>query len=233
MHSISNPVAELLKRIAIAAQAAHRSADSVRLIAASKTQSGQTIARVADDGVADFGENYVNEALPKIAALAHRNLTWHFIGAIQSNKTAQIAQHFQWVHTVDRLKIAQRLSHQRHASAPPLDVLVQVNVDAEPTKAGIAPTALAEFAQQLQPLPRLRLRGVMASPRPTADALKQADAFARMRALFEAARPVGGAHWDTLSMGMTSDFETAIREGATMIRVGTAIFGPRPARADV
>jgi pyridoxal phosphate enzyme (YggS family) len=233
MRSISNPIPELRERIARAAQSAGRSPDSVRLVAASKTQSPQAIARVADAGVVDFGENYVNEALPKIAALAHRKLTWHFIGAIQSNKTAEIAQNFHWVHTLDRLKVAQRLSRQRSASAAPLDVLVQINIDAESTKAGIAPEALAEFAKQLLPLPHLRLRGLMAIPKPTSDPVRQAAAFARLRTLFDATQPAGAQHWDTLSMGMTSDFETAIREGATMIRIGTAIFGPRAVRADV
>ncbi len=233
MRSISNPIAELRNRVSLAAQSAGRTPDAVRLIGASKTQSPQAIARVADDGVADFGENYVNEALPKIAALNDRKLVWHFIGAIQSNKTAEIARHFQWVHTMDRLKIAQRLSRQRSASMEPLDVLIQINIDAEPTKAGIAPEALAEFATQLLPLPRLRLRGLMAIPKPTSEARRQADAFIRLRALFDAAHPAGGPHWDTLSMGMSSDFEIAIREGATMIRIGTALFGPRGARADV
>ena len=194
MRSISNPIAELQKRIALAAESVRRSPDSVRLVAASKTQSPEAIARVADAGIADFGENYVNEALPKIAALAHRNLTWHFIGAIQSNKTADIARHFQWVHTLDRLKVAERLSRQRGGSAGPLDVLVQINIDAEPTKAGIAPTALAEFAAQLLPLPHLRLRGLMAIPKPTSDPMRQAAAFARLRTLFLATQPAGAQH---------------------------------------
>jgi PLP dependent protein len=232
MHSISNHITALRERLAAAALRAHRSPDAIRLVAVAKTHGIEAITRAAHAGVEDFGENYVNEALPKIAALRDLHLTWHFIGAIQSNKTADIARNFQWVQTVDRVKIAQRLSEQRPTEAGPLDVLIQINVDREPQKAGIAPDALAEFVAQLLLLPRLRIRGLMAIPRPVSEPAAQAAAFHRMRELFESGRPTGAAHWDTLSMGMTGDFEAAIAEGATMIRIGTAIFGPRETRAN-
>jgi pyridoxal phosphate enzyme (YggS family) len=231
MHSISNHIIELRQRIASAAHRAKRQSAAVRIVAVSKTHGPEAIASAAQSGIADFGENYVNEALPKIAALARLNLTWHFIGSIQSNKTADIARHFQWVQTVDRIKVAQRLSAQRPQGADPLDVLIQVNIDDEPQKGGIAPEGLAEFAAQLLALPRLRLRGLMAIPRPTADPALQSAAFRRMRELFVSGKPPGAATWDTLSMGMTGDFEVAIAEGTTMIRIGTAIFGRREEHA--
>jgi hypothetical protein len=227
MDSIRNHIVDLRQRVADAAKHARRRPGDVRIVAVSKNHDVDAIACAARTGIADFGENYVNEALPKIAALAHLNLTWHFIGAIQSNKTADIARHFQWVQTVDRVKVAQRLSAQRPTDAGPLDVLIQINIDAEPQKAGIAPDGLAEFAAQLLQLPRLRIRGLMAIPRPAAEPALQSAAFRRMREMFTAAKPAGAADWDTLSMGMTADFEAAIAEGATMIRIGTAIFGPR------
>jgi len=232
MHSISNHVTAVQKRVAEAAQRNGRVRDSIRLVGASKTQSAETIRAAASCGITEFGENYLNDALPKIDALRDLPLQWHFIGAIQSNKTRDIARHFQWVQTLDRTKIAQRLSDQRPESADALDVLIQVNIDDEPQKAGIAPDALAEFAPHVLKLPRIRLRGLMSIPRPETDPLAQRSAFRRMRELFERAKPVGATHWDTLSMGMTQDFETAIAEGATMIRIGTALFGPRGARGD-
>lgn len=232
MHSISNHVTAVQKRVAEAAQRNGRVRDSIRLVGASKTQSAETIRAAASCGITEFGENYLKDALPKIDALRDLPLQWHFIGAIQSNKTRDIARHFQWVQTLDRAKIAQRLSDQRPESADALDVLIQVNIDDEPQKAGVAPDALAEFAPHILKLPRIRLRGLMSIPRPETDPLAQRTAFRRMRELFERAKPVGATHWDTLSMGMTQDFETAIAEGATMIRIGTALFGPRGARSD-
>ena len=230
MQSISKRIAELNLRLNAAARKANRSAAGVRLIAVSKTHDAAAIRSAAAAGLQDFGENYLNEALPKIRALGDLRLTWHFIGAIQSNKTADIARNFQWVQTVDRLKIAERLSRQRPEGAGPLNVLIQINIDDEPQKAGIRAAALAEFAAQLLPLPRIRLRGLMAIPRPVDDPAQQAAAFRRMRELFSAAKPTGATHWDTLSMGMSGDFEIAIAEGATMVRIGTAIFGPRTPR---
>jgi PLP dependent protein len=232
MHSISNHVTAVQKRVAEAAQRNGRVRDSIRLVGASKTQSAETIRAAVSCGITEFGENYLNDALPKIDALRDLSLQWHFIGAIQSNKTRDIARHFQWVQTLDRAKIAQRLSDQRPEDADALDVLIQVNIDDEPQKAGIAPDALAEFAPHVLKLPRIRLRGLMSIPRPEVDPEVQRTAFRRMRELFERAKPVGATHWDTLSMGMTQDFETAIAEGATMIRIGTALFGPRGARSD-
>jgi PLP dependent protein len=232
MHSISNHVSAVQKRVAEAAQRNGRVRDSIRLVGASKTQSAETIRAAASCGITEFGENYLNDALPKIDALRDLSLQWHFIGAIQSNKTRDIAHHFQWVQTLDRAKIAQRLSDQRPEDADALDVLIQVNIDDEPQKAGIAPDALAEFAPHVLKLPRIRLRGLMSIPRPEVDPDVQRTAFRRMRELFERAKPVGATHWDTLSMGMTQDFETAIAEGATMIRIGTALFGARGARGD-
>jgi PLP dependent protein len=227
MHSISNHVADLEQRVARAALRSGRQRDAVRLIAVSKSQSADAIRDAVQAGLLEIGENYVAEALPKIAALNDPALCWHFIGAVQSNKTRDIARHFQWVQTIDRAKVAQRLSDQRPADATPLDVLIQINIDAEAQKAGIAPQALAEFAALLLKMPRLRLRGLMAIPRPAAEPETQRRAFRRMRALFDDERPAGATQWDTLSMGMTQDFEIAIEEGATMIRIGTAIFGPR------
>ncbi len=231
MHSISNHVTAVQKRVAEAAQRNGRVRDSIRLVAASKTQSAETIRAAVSCGITEFGENYLSDALPKIDALRDLSLQWHFIGAIQSNKTRDIARYFQWVQTLDRAKIAQRLSDQRPEDADALDVLIQVNIDDEPQKAGIAPGALAEFAPHVLKLPRIRLRGLMSIPRPEVDPEAQRTAFRRMRELFERAKPLGATHWDTLSMGMTQDFEIAIAEGATMIRIGTALFGPRGARS--
>lgn len=227
MHSISNHVTDVQQRVVAAAQRAPRQHAPVRLVAVSKSQTVEAIRAAAQTGVTDFGENYLGEALAKIEALRDLPLCWHFIGAVQSNKTRDIARHFQWVQTIDRAKVAQRLSAQRPDDSEPLDVLIQINIDDEPQKAGIAPPALAEFAELLLKLPRIRLRGLMAIPRPEVQPERQQSAFRRMRALFESARPADAAHWDTLSMGMTQDFQTAIAEGATMIRIGTAIFGSR------
>jgi pyridoxal phosphate enzyme (YggS family) len=231
MHSISNHVAAVQKRVAQAAQRRGR-VDSIRLVAASKSQSADTIRAAASCGITEFGENYLSDALPKIGALRDLPLHWHFIGSVQSNKTRDIARHFQWVQTLDRAKIAQRLSEQRPDESGELDVLIQINIDGEPQKAGIAPDALAEFAAQLTELPRIRVRGLMSIPRPSVDPEIQRLAFRRMRELFDRARPARATQWDTLSMGMTQDFEAAIAEGATMIRIGTALFGRRGAPHD-
>ncbi len=194
----------------------------------SKTRTAREIEGVIEAGVADIGENYLAEAMPKIAALAQRTVRWHFIGAIQSNKTHGIASAFDWVHTVDRDKVARRLSQQRHADAPPLNVLLQVNVDDEPQKAGVSVEGLSELVGYVARLPRIALRGLMAIPRETQDAGDKRASFRRLAQLFEMHRPIGRNSWDTLSMGMSGDFELAIEEGATLIRVGTAIFGERP-----
>jgi len=227
---VAASLAEIRVRIATAARAAGRDPAAVRLVAVSKTRDAEEIRQVAGCGVRDFGENYVDEALRKIDALRDMNLTWHFVGAIQSNKTRDIALRFQWVHTVDRERIAKRLSDQRPDSSAPLDVLLQVNVDREPQKAGVSEERLAELAAYVAALPRLRLRGLMAIPRESADRKVQRDAFRRLALAFKRVRPPGRDTWDSLSMGMTADFEVAIAEGATIIRLGTAIFGPRSGR---
>lgn len=197
----------------------------VRLLAVSKTRTAAEVRAARQAGLTDFGENYLQEALPKMTALANANITWHFIGAVQSNKTRAIAAHFDWVHTVDRSRVASRLD----AAAPaPLDVCIQVNIDAEARKAGVAPDELPALVRQTAALPRLRLRGLMAIPRPDGDSRAS---FRRLRQLFNGLAAQAGPHWDTLSMGMSADFETAVEEGATIVRIGTAIFGPRPAVA--
>lgn len=224
MHSIENRISQLRTRITRAAADAGRDADEIRLVAISKRKPETDIRAAAASGLKDFGENYLQEAAAKITALSDLDLTWHFVGAIQSNKTTEIARLFQWVHTVDREKIARRLSNSRPESAEPLDVLIQVNLDDEAQKAGVPPAALAELAARIVDLPRLRLRGVMAIPKPSET---PGVAFRALQRAFEHSRPSAATHWDTLSMGMTRDFEAAIGEGATIIRVGTAIFGPR------
>ena len=197
----------------------------VRLLAVSKARGAAEVEAAHAVGLADFGENYLQEALPKMSALAHLPLVWHFTGAIQSNKTRDIAGRFQWVHTVDRARIASRLDA---AARQAIDVCIQVNIDAEARKAGVAPAQAGALVAHVRGLPRLRLHGLMVIPNPGGDAR---GSFRRTRALFEALRPQAGPHWDTLSMGMSGDFETAIEEGATIVRIGTAIFGPRPSRA--
>jgi len=219
----------LHERITKAARGAGRDASSVRLLAVSKTFPATVIAEAARAGQRAFGENYVQEAVDKIDALAgsaHQPLEWHFIGPIQSNKTRTIAERFDWVQSVDRLKVAERLCDQRPINLPPLNVLLQVNVSGEATKGGVAPEELGELAAAVARLPRLRLRGVMAIPAPEADGKRQREAFAMTNALFRQLREQG-QDGDVLSIGMSDDLEAAIAEGSTMVRVGTAIFGAR------
>ena len=184
---------------------------------------------MAAAGQTCFGENYVQEAVVKLTALTALRLEWHFIGPIQTNKTRAIAEHFAWVHSVDRLKIAERLSAQRPAGLPPLNVCLQINLDHAASKQGCAPQQAAELAAAIAPLPGLRLRGLMTIPTPQPDFSSQRQAFAQLRQLRDAlnAREFG-VHLDTLSMGMSADLEAAIAEGTTLVRVGTALFGPRP-----
>ncbi len=222
----------VIERINRAARAVSRDPASVTLLAVSKTFGAEAVLAAAAAGQRRFGENYVQEGVEKIARtreLAPQlGLEWHFIGPIQSNKTRPIAEHFDWVHSVDRLKIAQRLSEQRPAERGPLDVLLQVNVSGEASKSGVAPDEVLPLAQAVSALPRLRLRGLMAIPEPTDDVAQQRAAF---RALHSALERLRGAlptsPLDTLSMGMSADLEAAIAEGATLVRVGTAIFGAR------
>ena len=199
---------------------ARRTPGSVHLLAVSKARTAAEVRAAHGHGLRHFGENYAQEAIAKVQALADLDITWHFIGAIQSNKTRDLARHFQWIHTVDRAKVARRLST---AAERDLDVCIQVNIDAEPQKAGVDPAALPALVDCVADLPRLKLRGLMVIPEP-GDAR---DSFRRTRQLFDALAPSGGEHWDTLSMGMSDDFADAIAEGATLVRVGTAIFGPR------
>lgn len=231
--SISENLQLVQHRIANSAQAAGRDPASITLLAVSKTFNVQAVLAAAQAGQRAFGENYVQEAIDKITAtrdLREHNpdlqLEWHFIGPIQSNKTRQIAEHFDWVHSVDRLKIAQRLSEQRPADMPPLQICLQVNVSGEATKSGLEPEALLELAGAVVLLPNIRLRGLMAIPEPTEDVQQQCAAFAKLRFMQNDLQAVG-IQTDTLSMGMSADMDAAIAEGATIVRIGTAIFGVR------
>ncbi|WP_374441619.1 YggS family pyridoxal phosphate-dependent enzyme [Pseudomonas panipatensis] len=223
MSTIAENIAKVRTRIREAAQACGRAPESVRLLAVSKTKPAADIRAAHACGLVDFGENYLQEALAKQSELADLALTWHFIGPIQSNKTRPIAEHFHWVHSVDRLKVAQRLSEQRPAGLPPLNLCLQVNVSGEASKSGCAPEELAELARAVHALPNLTLRGLMAIPEPTEDIAAQQAAFARLRQLM-IDLDLG---LDTLSMGMSHDLEAAIAEGATWVRIGTALFGAR------
>ena len=212
--------------LAKAAVEAGRSPDAVRLLAASKTQSPDTVLEAVSAGQRDFGENFAKEGVEKMAATGRDDLIWHFIGHIQSNKTRVIAENFAWVHTVDRLKIAERLSKQRPYYADELNICIEVNIDDEEGKSGVKANDALQLAQSIEALPRLRLRGLMCIPaiRETPD--EQHAPFARTRELSESLAR-SGIDLDTLSMGMTSDFVPAIHEGATIVRIGTALFGPR------
>ena len=223
MSTIAENIAKVGERIREAAQASGRDLDGIGLLAVSKTKPAAAVREAFAAGVRDFGENYLQEALDKQAELSELPLIWHFIGPIQSNKTKPIAEHFAWVHSVDRLKIAQRLSEQRPAGLPPLNICLQVNVSAEASKSGCAPAELAALAQAVSQLPNLRLRGLMAIPEPTDDVAAQRAAFARLREL----RDGLPLPLDTLSMGMSHDLDAAIAEGATWVRIGTALFGAR------
>jgi PLP dependent protein len=217
------------RRVAEAASAAGRAPDSVRLVAVSKLQPVAMVRGAATAGQVDFGENYVQEGCDKIAALADvPGLVWHFIGQLQGNKTREVAEHFDWVHTVDRGRIAARLSAQRPAHMPPLQVLLQVSLADEPGKGGVTPAELPALAAAVAVLPRLQLRGLMCIPPPVADVEAQRQPFRRLHELL-AALQAAGHPVDTLSMGMSDDLEAAVLEGATLVRVGTAIFGRRPA----
>lgn len=216
--------------VSAAALRAGRPAGSVTLIAVSKFQPAEAIAAAHAAGLQHFGENYVQEGVAKIQALAELPLVWHFIGALQTNKTRAVAEHFHWVHTVDRLSIAQRLSTQRPAGMPALQVCLQVMLAPEPGKAGLAPTEVPALAAAVATLPGLQLRGLMCIPPPAVDIATQRAYFHEL-ALLLARLQAGGLAVDTLSMGMSADFEAAILEGATHVRIGTAIFGARPAHS--
>ena len=226
MTTIAANLETVRKRIAAACLAAGRAPGDVRLLAVSKTFGPDAVAEAHAAGQTAFGENYIQEAVEKMAALSHLPLEWHCIGPIQSNKTRLVAQHFDWAHTVDRLKIAQRLSEQRPAELPPLQVCIQVNVDGGPTKSGVLPAEALALAREVAALPRLRLRGLMCIPEPAPDFIAARAVFMRAKALFDQIK-ADGLTLDTLSMGMTADLEAAIDAGSTLVRVGTAIFGGR------
>lgn len=232
MSSPQQRLTRVRERIRTAERACGRSPDSVELLAVSKQQPIEAITELVAAGQRRFGENYLQEALPKLHALQQQTseqqaLEWHFIGPIQSNKTRSIAEHFAWVHSVDRLRIARRLGEQRPANQPPLNICLQVNVSGEISKSGVDPDALPALAHAVAALPGLRLRGLMAIPAPSDDPLEQRRPFARLRQLQAQLIADGLESLDTLSMGMSADLEAAIAEGATLVRIGTAIFGPR------
>jgi PLP dependent protein len=228
MSRISDNLQRLRGEVATAALASGRLPEAVRLLAVSKTFGADAVLEAYAAGQRAFGENYVQEAVDKIAALkaSHPDIEWHLIGPLQSNKTRVVAEHFDWVQSVDRLKIAERLSEQRPAHLPPLQVCVQVNIDGGPSKSGVNPEALPELAAQIAQLPRLALRGIMTIPDATPDLIALSAVFMRANTLFSALnRQYPGC--DTLSMGMSADLREAIAQGSTLVRVGSAIFGAR------
>ncbi|BCO29597.1 pyridoxal phosphate homeostasis protein [Rhodoferax lithotrophicus] len=226
MTTIQTQLQAVRDRIHAACLAAGRPQNSVHLLAVSKTFGPDAVQAAFAAGQTAFGENYIQEAVQKITELRHLPLQWHCIGPIQSNKTRLVAEHFDWVHTVDRLKIAQRLSEQRPSSLPPLQVCLQVNIDGGSTKSGVAPVDALALARAVAPLPGLHLRGLMCIPEPAADFVAACTVFKSARALFDALN-AEGLGLDTLSMGMSADLEAAITSGSTMVRVGSAIFGGR------
>ena len=230
MTMIAHNLQAVRGRVSAACIAAGRPVDAVRLMAVSKTYGVSAIEEAIAAGQTRFGENYIQEAVEKIQALRHRSVQWHCIGPVQSNKTRLVAEYFDWVHSVHRLKTAQRLSQQRPAHLPPLQVCIQVNTDGGPNKAGVARHDLAVLARAVAQLPRLKLRGLMTIPEPASDFNAWRDLHARAKALFDQLN-ADGLTMDTLSMGMSADLEPAIHAGSTLVRVGRAIFGARPRSA--
>ncbi len=228
LEPIPRNLAVVRARIKAAAVQAGRDPASVRLLAVTKGWPSEVIATAYAAGQMEFGENYLQEALPKLQAMKHQaGLIWHFIGALQANKTRTVAEYFSWVHTVDRERIAQRLAEQRPARHPPLNVCIEVRLGNEPGKSGVIPETVAALAKYITGLPRLRLRGLMCIPQPAGEVATQRSSFRRLHELFDVLNHQGHG-LDTLSMGMSGDFEAAILEGSTMVRLGTAIFGTRP-----
>ncbi|MBQ0719645.1 MAG: YggS family pyridoxal phosphate-dependent enzyme [Gammaproteobacteria bacterium] len=229
MTNILDNIKQVSTSLQQSAQQFHRSVDAIMLLAVSKGQSSQALRLAWQANIRNFGENYLQEALEKIAALDDLDPCWHFIGPIQSNKTQDIAQHFSWVHSIERLKIARRLSQQRPAHLPPLNVCIQVNIDRETSKSGIDPEHCLELALAIDELPRLKLRGLMVIPQQRDQLDEQRRPYRRAAELLDSLKKSSAAlsSLDTLSMGMSGDMQAAIAEGATIIRVGTAIFGPR------
>ena len=226
MTTISKALQAVQARILRAATQCGRDPDSIRLIAVSKKVQAETLRCAFEAGQRVFGESYVQEAIPKIAALKDLAITWHFIGPLQSNKTKLVAENFAWVHSVERVKVAQRLSEQRSAHLPNLNLCLQVNVSGEASKAGVAPAELHALAQAVSTLPKVKLRGLMAIPEATQDVALQHTQLRLLRNLYDQLN-AQGFNLDTLSMGMSDDLEAAIAEGATQLRVGSAIFGAR------
>jgi hypothetical protein len=224
--SVSANWVQVRKRIELACLAVGRSPDAVKLLAVSKTKSAEAVREAHAAGQMAFGENYIQEGVDKIAALADVPLEWHCIGPIQSNKTKLVAENFAWVHSIDRLKIAERLSAQRPANLPPLQVCLQVNVDGGSNKSGVSPDELLALAQSVAKLPRLQLRGIMTIPEPAETEVAARKVHHEAKALFDSLN-AADLRVDTLSMGMSGDLEAAIAEGSTCVRVGTAIFGAR------
>lgn len=230
MTNLVHSINQVRSRLDNAAQSVGRDPTTITLVAVSKTRPTSDIRAAFGAGVTDFGENYLQEALGKIETLADLPVRWHFIGPIQSNKTRAIAEHFHWVHSVDRLKVAERLSVQRPEHLGPLDICLQVNIDGEPSKSGVSPEDLPALADAVAALPHLRLRGLMAIPSPVDDHSAQRTPFfnlARLLATLRTRSPALAA-MDTLSMGMSDDLEAAVAEGATLVRIGSALFGARP-----
>ncbi len=224
--NIAENIIQIQQNIAEYARKYHRSPESIQLLAVSKTKAVEQITLAYEAGQKDFGESYLQEAIDKIQQLHSLDINWHFIGALQSNKTRDIAQYFDWVHSVDRLKIARRLSEQRPADKPPLNICLQVNISEEDSKAGLSLNQLTETALAIQALPHIRLRGLMAIPARAETVSQQRKIFRQMRLALESLNR-HGLELDTLSMGMSNDMEAAIAEGATIVRIGTAIFGAR------
>lgn len=223
---LSHNIAKLLSRVRRSAEKSQYRNSDILVVAVSKTRTAAEIRLAHACGLVHFGENYLQEALPKMDALADLGLVWHFIGPIQSNKTNLIAQRFDWVHSVDREKIARRLNEQRPGELPPLQVCLQVNISGERSKSGIDVEALPELVRTVLTLPRLQLRGLMAIPAAETEPERQRETFSRVRAALNQLQALA-PDMDTLSMGMSADMESAIAEGATLIRIGTAVFGPR------
>lgn len=226
MIKVTENIENIETQLALSAKRAGRDPKTVRLLAVSKKQPLAKILEAATAGQHDFGENFVQEGLEKIAAVGRDDLVWHFIGHLQSNKTREVAESFDWVHSVDRRKIAQRLSDQRPAGLPPLNVCIQVNIDAEASKSGVSPDEVAELAKAISGMPGLKLRGLMCLPEIRDSFEEQRKPFRALRELLEALN-AEGLDLDTLSMGMSDDFDAAIHEGATVVRIGTAVFGAR------
>ena len=227
MNDLGNNYRSVVERIRVAEKNSGRKSGSVELIAVGKLHAAEAIRQLAEYGQKAFAENFVQEAISKQQQLSDVDIEWHFIGSIQSNKTREIANHFSWVHSVDRFKIVRRLSDQRAEILPPLNICLQVNLQREESKSGVSSAQLLPLLEQMQDLPQITVRGLMIVPKPVSDPSQQREVFGQLRELLEEANRSGHS-LDTLSMGMTADLEQAIAEAATHVRIGTALFGLRP-----